>query len=182
MSGSDTAGWAPETHRLRPKLTSLYKELQNPLLYYAHRLTRNGNTAQEIVQEAFMKLASEINRVDEPKGWLFRTVHNLALNRLRKERREDLVDPASMNALKLRDRNDGCSPDEELARWEELKRLKDCVESLDNRLRQLVELRFYEGLSYAQISERTGLTVGYVGYLLHQALKMLAQKYTKGSE
>jgi RNA polymerase sigma-70 factor (ECF subfamily) len=36
-----------------------------------------------------------------------------------------------------------------------------------------VRLKFQEDLSYKQISERTGLTTGHVGYLLHHALKTL---------
>ncbi|HOK77925.1 MAG TPA: sigma-70 family RNA polymerase sigma factor, partial [Verrucomicrobiota bacterium] len=41
------------------------------------------------------------------------------------------------------------------------------------RSRELIMLKFYDGLSYKEISARTGLSVGHVGYLLHHALKKL---------
>jgi RNA polymerase sigma-70 factor (ECF subfamily) len=45
---------------------------------------------------------------------------------------------------------------------------------MEPRNRELVQLKFRDDLSYREISERTGLTVGHVGYLLHHALKALA--------
>jgi RNA polymerase sigma-70 factor (ECF subfamily) len=43
----------------------------------------------------------------------------------------------------------------------------------------LIRLKFNEGLSYKEISERTGLTVGNVGYLLHHAIKMVGEELAK---
>ena len=40
-------------------------------------------------------------------------------------------------------------------------------------------LRFNEDLSYKEIAERTGLTVGHVGYILHHALKAMAVELEK---
>ena len=59
----------------------------------------------------------------------------------------------------------------------------DCVseslETLDERSRELIRLKFTEDLSYKQISERTGLKTGHVGYLLHHALKSIAVELAK---
>ena len=46
--------------------------------------------------------------------------------------------------------------------------------ALDERTREVVRMKFEEELSYKEIAERTGLTVGHVGYLLHHALKAMA--------
>jgi RNA polymerase sigma-70 factor (ECF subfamily) len=43
----------------------------------------------------------------------------------------------------------------------------------------VVRLKFDEDLSYKQISERTGLTTGHVGYLLHHALKTIAAELAR---
>ena len=53
------------------------------------------------------------------------------------------------------------------------------LESLDQRSRELIQLKFSEGLSYQEMSTRTGLTVGNVGYLLHHALKAIAAELSK---
>src|SRR6266487_4114943 len=58
----------------------LFAGLESPLLNYALRLVRELGLAEDIVQEAFMKLHAQFDQVREPRRWLYRTVHNLALN------------------------------------------------------------------------------------------------------
>ena len=53
------------------------------------------------------------------------------------------------------------------------------LETLDERSRELVRLKFEENLSYKEISARPGLKVGHVGYLLHHALKGMADELAK---
>ena len=53
------------------------------------------------------------------------------------------------------------------------------LETLDERSRELIRLKFNEELSYKQIGARTGLKVGNVGYLLHHALKTIADELAK---
>jgi len=53
------------------------------------------------------------------------------------------------------------------------------VETLDERSRELIRLKFHEGLSYKEISNRTGLTTGNVGYLLHHAIKAIGEELAK---
>jgi RNA polymerase sigma-70 factor (ECF subfamily) len=66
-----------------------------------------------------------------------------------------------------------------LARWEGIGLVRLGLQSLDDRSRELVQMKFQENLSYKEISERTGLKSGYVGYLLHHALKSLAGELSK---
>ena len=53
------------------------------------------------------------------------------------------------------------------------------LETLDERSRELIRLKFNENLSYKEISERTGLKTGHVGYLLHHALKSMAEELAR---
>src|SRR5262245_56379754 len=64
-------------------IEQLFAELESPLLGYAQRLTGEPGTAEDLVQEAFMKLHAQFDNVREPRKWLYRTVHNLALNNRR---------------------------------------------------------------------------------------------------
>jgi RNA polymerase sigma-70 factor (ECF subfamily) len=66
-----------------------------------------------------------------------------------------------------------------LARWEAVGLVRLSLQNLDPRSRELLELKFARDLSYKEISARTGLTVGHVGYLLHHALKALAAELAK---
>jgi len=70
-------------------------------------------------------------------------------------------------------------PDEQIARWEGIGLVRLSLETLDERSRELVRLKFNDGLSYKEMSLRTGLSIGNVGYLLHHALKAVAGELAK---
>lgn len=55
--------------------------------------------------------------------------------------------------------------------------LLELVGQLPGKERELVTLKFQQGLSYKEISEVTGMTVGNVGYVLHHALKELKSRW-----
>ena len=162
-------------------LESLFLALEGPLLAYAQRLLRSHEMAEDVVQDAFLKLQAQDDGVREPRGWLYRTVHNLAMNRLRSEARLiPLASPSGADGSHDEEVADVAPwPDEQLARWEAIGRVRLGLEGLDSRSRQLLTLKFTENLSYKEISGRTGLTTGHVGYLLHHALKSLAEDLGK---
>ena len=64
-------------------IEELFAALESPLLSYALRLAGDAGAAEDIVQEAFMRLHAQFSEVREPRRWLYRTVHNLALNHRR---------------------------------------------------------------------------------------------------
>src|SRR5262245_12646678 len=68
-------------------IEELFTALESPLLSYALRLVGQLSVAEDLVQEAFMKLHRQFAEVREPKRWLYRTVHNLALNHHRDARK-----------------------------------------------------------------------------------------------
>jgi RNA polymerase sigma-70 factor (ECF subfamily) len=70
-------------------------------------------------------------------------------------------------------------PDEQIARLEGIGLVRLSLETLDKRSRELVRLKFNEGLSYKEIAGKTGLTVSHVGYLLHHAIKAVADELAK---
>ncbi len=157
-------------------LEALFLVLEGALLNYALRLVKESEMAQDIVQEAFLKLHSQKVAVREPRAWLYRTVHNLALNHLRARARFiALPSRGDGNPDPIEDAADAQSlPDEQLARWEGIGLVRLGLENLDARSREVVRLKFQEDLSYREIAAKTGLTSGHVGYLLHHAIKTLA--------
>src|SRR6266404_6882487 len=68
-------------------IESLYAAHESALLAYAQSLVKQNETAQDIVQEAFMRLHADFDNVRQPQPWLYRTVHNLAVNQLRAGRK-----------------------------------------------------------------------------------------------
>jgi RNA polymerase sigma-70 factor (ECF subfamily) len=162
-------------------IEALFGALESPLLSYALRLSGELAAAEDIVQEAFMRLHAQFDEVREPRRWLYRTVHNLALNHRRQAGKiVSLNLPAAEGAPANPDTTDPQPlPDEQIARWEGIGLVRLSLETLDDRSRELVRLKFNEELSYKEISTRTGLNVGHVGYLLHHALKAIADELAR---
>ncbi|HUR44496.1 MAG TPA: RNA polymerase sigma factor [Candidatus Saccharimonadales bacterium] len=157
-------------------IEELFSVLESPLLSYAIRLLRERALAEDVVQEAFMKLHAQFSEVREPRRWLYRTVHNLALNQLRQSNKiVALEQPGQSETSPTPDMADPEPlPDEQIVRWEGIGLVRLSLATLDERSREVVRLKFNEDLSYKEISERTGLTASNVGYLLHHALKAIA--------
>jgi RNA polymerase sigma factor (sigma-70 family) len=169
----------------RPRAESieeLFAALESPLLSYALRLLGERASAEDMVQEAFMKLHAQFAEVREPRRWLYRTVHNLALNHRRQERKIVPLEPVPAPG-EVVPTPDTADPeplaDEQIIRWEGIGLVRLSLGALDERSREVVRLKFDEDLSYKQISDRTGLTAGHVGYLLHHALKTIAAELAR---
>jgi len=161
----------------RDSIESLYAAHESALLAYAQSLVKQNETAQDIVQEAFMRLHADFENVRQPQAWLYRTVHNLAVNQLRAGRKIVPLVAEEANQIELCDAQP--LPDEYLAKMEAIGQTRLSLDVLDARSRELIRLKFEEGLSYKEISERTSLSISNVGYLLHHALKDLAEALQK---
>ncbi len=163
-------------------IEELFAALESPLLSYALRLAGERGVAEDLVQDAFMRLHAQFEQVREPRRWLYRTVHNLALNH---RRHADKIvplnpEPDDASAAPNPDTTDPQPlPDEQIARWEGIGLVRLSLEGLDDRSRELIRLKFNEELSYKEISARTGLNIGHVGYLLHHALKAVADELAR---
>ena len=162
-------------------IEELFATLESPLLSYALRLTGDATVTEDVVQEAFMKLHAQFDEVREPRRWLYRTVHNLALNHRRQAGKiVSLNLPGDDGAPPANDTADPQPlPDEQIARWEGIGLVRLSLGTLDDRRRELIRLKFNEELSYKEISARTGLNIGHVGYLLHHALKAIADELAR---
>ena len=152
-------------------LRQLFDQEESALLRYAYSLVGRREVAEEIVQEVFLQLHARWKEVDAPRAWLFRAVRNRAFNFLRDNRREtnDVNDASTAVA------ETDC-PEQLVQRTEMLAAIRGMVAELDEADQQLVKLKYFEDLKYREISERTGLSVGNVGYRLHHILKELASK------
>jgi len=138
--------------------------------YCAMLLSGDLDKARDVVQDAFLRLCHQDPELVEKnvRSWLFTVCRNRAYDMLRKDKRlvssevhimeiiDDSSDPARASQMKDMAR-------EALA----------CVSRLPESQRDVILLRYQQSLSYKEISEITGLSIGNVGFLLHTALKRL---------
>lgn len=174
-SEASTESPRPET------IEELFAALESPLLGYAFRCAGEMGQAEDVVQEAFMKLHAQFEQVDKPRQWLYRTVHNLALNRRRDAKKTVPLEPSPDNETATANdpADPALPPDEQMLRLEGIGLVRISLETLDTRSRELVKLKFHDDLSYKDIAARTGLTTGNVGFILHHALKTIAAELAK---
>jgi RNA polymerase sigma-70 factor (ECF subfamily) len=151
-------------------LQTLFDTEESSLLRFAFSLVGRRVVAEEIVQEVFLKLHAQWDDVDSPRAWLYSSVRHRAYNYIRDNKREILNS----------DDHEVVSPDAEaetiLLRIEATGALRQMLEELNEVDRQLVKLKYFENLKYRDISARTGLSIGNVGYRLHHILKELGGK------
>ena len=157
----------PAVTAQRPSLAELFEAEEGSLLGFAIGLVIRRSVAEELVQEAFLRLHRMTEEVENPRAWLYRCVRNLALNHLRDHRREtDLEETDCPGNETL--------PDETLGRMEAVGMTRMLLAEMNAADRELVRLKYHEDLKYEEISRRTGLSVSNVGYKLHHLLKELA--------
>lgn len=157
-------------------IETLFLHLERPLHAYAMRLLHHPQQAEDVVQDAFLKLNRLRDSIQQPRPWLYRTVHHLALNRLRDDARTQSLSPNGTDDDPLPDRlvDPHPTPDLEVSHQECLDQVRQGLRQLDPRSREVLRLKFEEQCSYRDISLKTGLSSGHVGYLLHHALKAIA--------
>jgi RNA polymerase sigma-70 factor (ECF subfamily) len=157
-------------------MTSVIDAYQAPLLRYAARLLNNATLAQDVVQNTLVKLFRQwqpgMVPGDHLRNWLFRVVHNEAVDAIRSEARRKRHHEAHGVAIELTGPAGGeASP---AAREEREALVLQCLGKLEQPQQQVVLLRLQQGLSYEDIATITGHSSGYVGTLLHLAVKRLA--------
>lgn len=150
-----------------PTLAELFVTEESALLRFAIGLVGRRMVAEELVQETFLRLHAIWAEVEQPRAWLYRSLRNLALNHLRDRKDETELEPDAHPSSDT-------PPDEVLGRLEAVGMMRLLLAELPAAERQLVQLKYTEGLRYEQIARRTGLSVGNVGYKLHHLLKQLA--------
>jgi RNA polymerase sigma-70 factor (sigma-E family) len=137
-----------------------YREHHAAMVRVAFLLTGSRETAEDVVQDAFVKLHRAWRRVREPERYLHRIVVNGCRSHHRRAGRERAREMRAVAG------DDGLAV---LGAHE----LDDALAALPYRQRAAVVLRFYGDLSEAQTAEVLGCRAGTVGSLVHRALEQL---------
>ncbi|MDA7892326.1 sigma-70 family RNA polymerase sigma factor [bacterium] len=146
-------------------------EFESPLIGYATTFLHDVERARDVVQDTFIRLYQQ--DVDKVKGglkaWLFTVCRNRALDVIRKERRITNLEEEQMARVPSGRR----TPSERADLEERVGQVHEALNRLSENQREVILLKFEQGLSYEEISEVTGLSSGNVGFLLHTGLKRL---------
>lgn len=158
----------------RQWLHSVLDEYEGPLLRYAVQLTGNLDRARDVVQDTFLRLCRE--RPERLNGhlpaWLFSVCRNRAFDIHRKERRL-----TALTDIDLATRpSDEPTPSAAAVARETESDVQHALADLPANQREVIRLKFQNGLSYREISRVTKLSESNVGFLIHTGIKTLRQR------
>jgi RNA polymerase sigma-70 factor (ECF subfamily) len=155
-------------------MEAIMAEHETALLRYATRIVNSSATAQDVVQNVFIRLFQTWQENTRPsrhlKGWLYRVTHNEAVDAVRRETRRRGLHERHAEQQKA-ECPDGVHCGDPTV--EQRRLVLENVRRLDEPEQQVLLLRLEEGLSYAEIAEITGRTEGNVGNILHHAVKKM---------
>lgn len=140
----------------------------------AYRMCSSPEDAEEIVQEAFLKLWKKPQAFDAAKGtkfttWFYRVVTNLAIDHVRRKRPQSGSDVLEYMADK------GPLADEQLEERDRQDVLEVAIQALPERQKAALNLCFYEGLSNKEAAEILGVGVKALESLLMRAKTALKE-------
>ena len=144
---------------------------ESALIGYASTILNDTDRARDVVQDTFIRLCEQdLAKVeDHLKSWLFTVCRNRALDVLRKEKRSQPLDEGLWKKIV----GPGLQPDEAAEHQEHLAQLTHYLARLTDNQREVITLKFQQGLSYHDIHRITGFTSGNIGFLIHSGLKRL---------
>ncbi len=147
------------------------RDFESPLIAYATTILSDSDRARDVVQETFIRLCQQdIAKVRANlKSWLFTVCRNRSLDILRKDKRIKPLDDIRWKKVA----GHGLQPDENAEQEERLSQLMAFLDRLSANQREVIILKFQQGLSYQDIQKVTGLTTGNIGFLIHTGLKRL---------
>jgi len=154
--------------------TTLYRELRRPLLRYLVCLGLSADEAQDVVQDAFLRLHRHLasgGSQENIRSWLFRVSHNAARNRQnRYDRRFAKPLDESLHAAL-----DEATPERAMLEKERFRALRKAIRLLSESERECLLLRA-GGLRYREIGEILGLSTSTVGDTVERAIRKLSEK------
>ncbi|HRY99275.1 MAG TPA: RNA polymerase sigma factor [Bacteroidales bacterium] len=139
----------------------------NPVYRFILKNIRDEDRAQDVVQESFAKMWERVNDISEEKArsYLFTTAYHTMIDTIRREQRSTSLEEGHLNLNSV----EQGSPD--------LKEVLDeAVARLPEIQRSVLMLRDYEGYSYQEIGEITGLNESQVKVYIFRARNAL-KKY-----
>lgn len=161
----------------RSGLQSIFDREAGRLVAVAERIVRRRELAEEVVQEAFIRIWTHAHQFaperGSARGWIYAIVRNRALNMLRDGKREDLVAEDRLETLQ-----DSEQLDQIMAAWHRLdrnSRLRECLGALDEIKRRGILMAYVGGYTHGEIAGRLSLPLGTAKSWIRRGLSSLRE-------
>ena len=162
----------------RDAFIEIIHKLNRKLFIIAYRIIKNQQEAEDIVQEVFMKMWMMKDKLDEysdTEALAVTMTKNNCIDQLRKWKNID----SEKEGTDTLNPDPSPSPYESLESSEAAAILNRIIDDLPPEIRDIVQLREINGLSYEEISRQNGMKVNNLRVVLSRARKIIRDKYLK---
>ncbi len=178
-----------DAHRRGDKTAfgEIVRRYGDSVLGYLTRMTGNREQAEDFFQETFKRVHEKAHtlRSNHFKGWLFTIATHVAIDGMRRHRRLRAVslnqksdcadgDGEQLGAVAVADNSS--NPVERAVRAEQKEQVRLAIKSLPAKQRSTLVLSYYQQLSYREVAEVLGCSVGTVKIQMYRALRTLTQR------
>ena len=160
-----------DTPEDRSKFEQLYLEYRGLMFHVANKILHNEQDAEDMVHQAFLKVAENIEKIGDPKcpktqGYIVTIAENKAIDLYRRRQKRQVVE--------LSDDLPGVT-----AIYEGENTLAACILKLPARYREVILLRYYQGYSVKEVAAILGLSLSAASKLNQRAKNRIRELYEK---
>jgi RNA polymerase sigma-70 factor (ECF subfamily) len=155
-------------------IRALFLAHRRELQAYLTRQLRDGEAAADLTQETFLRFAEQSGSsaaaaISQPRSYLYRTAHNLAVDHVRRQRRQrvDALAPRDIEGIS----DDRPSPERVAGGQSDVSVTRAALLELPERTRQVFVLTRMDGLTYAEAAQRLGISTSSVQKHLANAIR-----------
>jgi RNA polymerase sigma-70 factor (ECF subfamily) len=159
---------------------------------YIAGFVKNDELSQDLTQETFLR-AYRSRSSYTPKAsfasWIYKIATNLCYDEFRKRRSSPIVSLNTTFTVQMTEKGDEetfelyemlpddsvQAPDMEIEKEEQRVRLREAIQCLSEKHRDVILMHVYKGMDYTEIAEQLGCSVGTVKSRMHYAIKSLRQ-------
>lgn len=144
---------------------------------YIFKQVKDRNIAEEVVQNTFIKAFRNLGNFDRHKPflpWIMKIARNDLMDHYRRESKRNAVD-IDENFQNIVDNNS--EPTRVLEEKERLMKIDNIINSMKDKYRTLILLKYIQDMSYEEISKELNISVSKVKWRLYEARKIFIREY-----
>lgn len=159
----------------------LMDRYQNAIYHTMYKMVSNKEDADDLTQEAFSKAFNKI-RSYQPRyafsTWLFKIASNNCIDHIRKKRLvllsiDETIEKEGSQTFSNNLKSNNLDPEQKFIQQQRIKLMRTLMKQLSEKYRLMIELRFFEELSYEEIARELDIPLGTVKAQLFRAKELL---------
>jgi RNA polymerase sigma factor (sigma-70 family) len=160
---------------------ALMKRYKKAVYFMILKMIRDADDAEDLTMEAFAKAFRNLERFKKDytfSTWLFRIATNNTIDFIRKKKLKTMslnntLSDDSGNSVNIDVEDDENNPQDEFIKSQRIEMVRVFVDKLPAKYRKLVQLRYFDELSYEEIAQELDKPLGTVKAQLHRSRELL---------